>query len=45
MHAREHKTRYNKEKIIRYQEDEKTMTTGEEEENNLNGIKDHLSAP
>ena len=27
MHAREHKTRYNKEKIIRYQEDEKTMIT------------------
>ena len=32
-------------KIIRYQEDEKTMITREEEKNNWNGIKDHLSAP
>ena len=38
-------TQDNKEKIIRYQEDEKTMITGEKEQNNLNGIKDHQSAP
>ena len=31
-------------KIIQHSEDEKTMITSEEEANNFNDIKDHLSA-
>ena len=48
MHDKEkHKTTMYQDKerkIIQHSEDEKTMITSEEEANNFNDIKDHLSA-
>ena len=48
MHDKEkHKTSMHQDKerkIIQHSEDEKTMITWEEEANNFNDIKDHLSA-